>query len=76
MSSVDSTNLGDEHITKSGPGAQRCEVGSRKTSNGLCGCGHPYDARASGERAVNSVVSRVVQLWSPFDAFVRVLYML
>ena len=30
--------------------------------------------RASGERAVNSVVSRVVQLWSPFDALVRVLY--
>ena len=73
MSSIDSTDLCDEHITHSGPGAPRCEVGRRPMA-----CADAVirmtRERASGERAVNSVVSRVVQLWSPFDAFVRVLY--
>ena len=73
MSSVDSTDLCDEHITHSGPGAPRCEVGRRPMA-----CADAViritRERASGERAVNSVVSRVVQLWSPFDALVQVLY--
>ena len=60
MSSVDSTDLCDEHITHSGPGAPRCEVGRRPMA-----CADAVirmtRERASGERAVNSVVSRVVQ---------------
>ena len=63
MSSVDSTDLCDEHITHSGPGAPRCEVGRRPMA-----CADAVirmmRERASGERAVNSVVSRVVHLWS------------